>query len=227
MREALGSIPSVSIFAAERPPAGTAAAPRGCTGPRAEPKPRWHLSASPRPGRLKGGAPEAPPAAGRRATAPAWDARGSVHRPQSRRGPHAWLQSEQAAKLGGRLQPRPRAADPCRLAAGRVGEPALVSRRRWRCGPALCNHLAAIAQLGERQTEDLKVPGSIPGLGIAFFWLEGIDALGIRGRRSRSGSPPGGTASGGWVPAKRAGLFSAHKHARLAPATNSSNRSMR
>ena len=27
---------------------------------------------------------------------------------------------------------------------------------------------AAIAQLGERQTEDLKVPGSIPGLGILF-----------------------------------------------------------
>jgi hypothetical protein len=27
---------------------------------------------------------------------------------------------------------------------------------------------AAIAQLGERQTEDLKVPSSIPGLGIAF-----------------------------------------------------------
>ena len=27
---------------------------------------------------------------------------------------------------------------------------------------------AAIAQLGERQTEDLKVPGSIPGLGIFF-----------------------------------------------------------
>ena len=25
---------------------------------------------------------------------------------------------------------------------------------------------AAIAQLGERQTEDLKVPGSIPGLGM-------------------------------------------------------------
>ena len=25
---------------------------------------------------------------------------------------------------------------------------------------------AAIAQLGERQTEDLKVPGSIPGLGV-------------------------------------------------------------
>ena len=29
--------------------------------------------------------------------------------------------------------------------------------------------LAAIAQLGERQTEDLKVPGSIPGGGIVFF----------------------------------------------------------
>ena len=27
---------------------------------------------------------------------------------------------------------------------------------------------AAIAQLGERQTEDLKVPGTIPGLGIIF-----------------------------------------------------------
>ena len=27
---------------------------------------------------------------------------------------------------------------------------------------------AAIAQLGERQTEDLKVPGSIPGLGTCF-----------------------------------------------------------
>ena len=28
--------------------------------------------------------------------------------------------------------------------------------------------LAAIAQLGERQTEDLKVPGSIPGEGTFF-----------------------------------------------------------
>ena len=32
----------------------------------------------------------------------------------------------------------------------------------------LCHRQAAIAQLGERQTEDLKVPGSIPGLGILF-----------------------------------------------------------
>ena len=31
---------------------------------------------------------------------------------------------------------------------------------------AVFNDRAAIAQLGERQTEDLKVPGSIPGLGI-------------------------------------------------------------
>ena len=30
---------------------------------------------------------------------------------------------------------------------------------------------AAIAQLGERQTEDLKVPGSIPGLGTYFALL--------------------------------------------------------
>ncbi len=29
--------------------------------------------------------------------------------------------------------------------------------------------MAAIAQLGERQTEDLKVPGSIPGGGIFLF----------------------------------------------------------
>ena len=32
---------------------------------------------------------------------------------------------------------------------------------------AMSHSLAAIAQLGERQTEDLKVPGSIPGLGNA------------------------------------------------------------
>ena len=31
---------------------------------------------------------------------------------------------------------------------------------------AVAEARAAIAQLGERQTEDLKVPGSIPGLGI-------------------------------------------------------------
>ena len=34
---------------------------------------------------------------------------------------------------------------------------------------------AVIAQLGERQTEDLKVPGSIPGRGIFFLFLSYID----------------------------------------------------
>ena len=34
---------------------------------------------------------------------------------------------------------------------------------------------AVIAQLGERQTEDLKVPGSIPGRGIFFYII--ISAL--------------------------------------------------
>ena len=40
--------------------------------------------------------------------------------------------------------------------------------RRGTFFPDECSFLAsraAIAQLGERQTEDLKVPGSIPGLG--------------------------------------------------------------
>ena len=31
---------------------------------------------------------------------------------------------------------------------------------------------AVIAQLGERQTEDLKVPGSIPGRGMFFYVLD-------------------------------------------------------
>ena len=33
----------------------------------------------------------------------------------------------------------------------------------------LTGAFADIAQLGERQTEDLKVPGSIPGVGIFLF----------------------------------------------------------
>ena len=42
----------------------------------------------------------------------------------------------------------------------------MLKRPQWKTG---CIQVpwAAIAQLGERQTEDLKVPGSIPGLGIA------------------------------------------------------------
>ena len=41
----------------------------------------------------------------------------------------------------------------------------LESKDKWiQC--AVAEARAAIAQLGERQTEDLKIPGSIPGLGI-------------------------------------------------------------
>ena len=47
--------------------------------------------------------------------------------------------------------------------------------------------LAAIAQLGERQTEDLKVPGSIPGGGIPFFfsWRAGDRPVSQRPRAGR------------------------------------------
>ena len=39
--------------------------------------------------------------------------------------------------------------------------------KMWSWRNNICrHHQAAIAQLGERQTEDLKVPGSIPGLGM-------------------------------------------------------------
>ena len=64
----------------------------------------------------------------------------------------------------------------------RSGETLRWSRREWlwlRQGPdtissckwtannaSIDGSSAAIAQLGERQTEDLKVPGSIPELGI-------------------------------------------------------------
>ena len=36
---------------------------------------------------------------------------------------------------------------------------------------------AAIAQLGERQTEDLEVPGSIPGLGISWVFQIAWESL--------------------------------------------------
>ena len=39
--------------------------------------------------------------------------------------------------------------------------------------------IAAIAQLGERQTEDLKVPGSIPGPGIYFKLMRVINATNV------------------------------------------------
>ena len=47
------------------------------------------------------------------------------------------------------------------------GEALLIADACIRATTAISNadSRAAIAQLGERQTEDLKVPGSIPGLG--------------------------------------------------------------
>ena len=47
---------------------------------------------------------------------------------------------------------------------------------------------AAIAQLGERQTEDLKVPGSIPGLGMASYCCKvslKLAATGLQSHRPR------------------------------------------
>ena len=40
--------------------------------------------------------------------------------------------------------------------------------------------MAAIAQLGERQTEDLKVLGSIPGHGTIFVMNAGLCLVSIR-----------------------------------------------
>ena len=63
---------------------------------------------------------------------------------------------------------------------------------------------AAIAQLGERQTEDLQVPGSIPGLGmlsclvgqpvvdctsLALFWMSKDHLYEEQGRVLRSPEP--------------------------------------
>ena len=49
----------------------------------------------------------------------------------------------------------------------------LAASERWNATalwPAKPNFNAAIAQLGERQNEDLKVPGSIPLLGTVAPW---------------------------------------------------------
>lgn len=56
----------------------------------------------------------------------------------------------------------------------------------WRPADAFPS-LAAIAQLGERQTEDLKVPGSIPGLGT----LQRRGGLCARGARPSTRHPLG------------------------------------
>ena len=58
----------------------------------------------------------------------------------------------------------------CGLKRCKSAAPITISARAsWREAHAALRaqmSSAAIAQLGERQTEDLKVPGSIPGLGI-------------------------------------------------------------
>ena len=48
--------------------------------------------------------------------------------------------------------------------------------------PCAITAVAAIAQLGERQTEDLKVPGSIPGLGMLVLSSVGFGAWSLFAR---------------------------------------------
>ena len=52
----------------------------------------------------------------------------------------------------------------------------MVKPQQWKPG-GIKVPWAAIAQLGERQTEDLKVPGSIPGLGIAQGYAHVHDCI--------------------------------------------------
>ena len=61
------------------------------------------------------------------------------------------------------------------LAAATATNMAVIDIREFDLGSnwkqcAFAEARAAIAQLGERQTEDLKVPGSIPGRGMYFFF---------------------------------------------------------
>ena len=50
--------------------------------------------------------------------------------------------------------------------------------RGFESHPSHYYQIAAVAQLGERQTEDLKVPGSIPGVGICMIpWRNWITRL--------------------------------------------------
>ena len=69
------------------------------------------------------------------------------------------------------------------------GATALASIGNWRAA-------AAIAKLGERQTEDLKVPGSIPGLGTRRTAGAGARVRKLcRCHLSRYRSPDGGPGS--------------------------------
>ena len=64
-------------------------------------------------------------------------------------------------------------------------------------GEVLCvaTVFADIAQLGERQTEDLKVPGSIPGVGNFRFFVVPAgrrrNKLSTSGRRTMASWPSG------------------------------------
>ena len=69
----------------------------------------------------------------------------------------------------------------CGLKRCKSAAPITISARAsWREAHAALRaqmSSAAIAQLGERQTEDLKVPGSIPGLGIFAGSRHGHDRI--------------------------------------------------
>ena len=54
-----------------------------------------------------------------------------------------------------------------------------VNTRVWICNIWGNLGMAAIAQLGERQTEDLNIPGSIPGHGTHLCTLLGVWACGF------------------------------------------------
>ena len=58
--------------------------------------------------------------------------------------------------------------------------------------------MAAIAQLGERQTEDLKVPGSIPGLGMFLFSKDVAQCIASCGGAFPSKVAKGGTTAPGF-----------------------------
>ena len=53
------------------------------------------------------------------------------------------------------------------------------------CGGLIVQCVASVAQLGERQTEDLKVPGSIPGRGTFLSASQSFSCRPSRLRRHR------------------------------------------
>ena len=73
---------------------------------------------------------------------------------------------------------------------GRAGAEAVECRVGRRAGAAASHATAAIAQLGGRQTEDLKVPSSILGLGM--FPPAPAPRVGLGGRNLSCGGGQGG-----------------------------------